>query len=119
MQFYYVDLASVLCIYGGVMVGVTIVNRSVCLLGSLFCAHWFTSSSLHSSVFPPSLSLSHILNKDRKSGHGGTLEFQRSQVLWLTLGSDSPIIYYYKSCLRLHVMQWLGGVRLTKCYTPF
>lgn len=80
-----------LYVYGGVMVGVTVVNRSVCLLGSLFCAHWFTSSSLHSSVFPP-VSLSQILNKDRKSGHGGTLEFQGCQVLWFALGSDTPII---------------------------
>lgn len=74
--------------------GVTIVNRSVCLLGSLFCAHWFTSSSLHSSVY---LRQSLLLNKDRKSGHGGTLEFQGSQVLLFELGSDRAIIYYNES----------------------
>lgn len=45
-------LPQCLCICGGMLVGVTTVNRSICLLGSLFCAHWFTSSSLHSSVFP-------------------------------------------------------------------
>lgn len=97
------------------MVGVTIVNRSVCLLGSMFCAHWFTSSSLHSSVH---LHQSLILNKDRKSGHGGTLEFRGSQVLLFPLGSDSAIMNYYESSLSLHVIQWSGGERLSKCFTP-
>lgn len=98
--------------------GVTPVNRSVCLLGSLFCAHWFTSSSLHSSLISTSLSLSLRLNKDRKSGHGGTLEFQGSQVPLFALGTDSAIMSYYESSLRLHVIQESGGARLGKCFTP-
>lgn len=46
-------LCVCVCISEGVVVvrGGTIVIRSVCLLRSLFCAHWFTSSSLHSPVY--------------------------------------------------------------------
>lgn len=70
--------------------GVSIVNRSVCLLGSLFCAHWFTSSSLHFSAYLP---LSLILNKDRKSEHEGTSVFPGSQVALFASGrSNHPLL---------------------------
>lgn len=94
--------------------GVTIVNRSVCLLGPLFSAYWFISSSLHSVYLRQSLSLFLILNKDRKLGHEGTLESHGSQVLPFVLGSDKD---YYERSSGLHGIQWTGGARQRKCLT--
>lgn len=94
--------------------GVSIVNRSVCLFGPLFCALFYFQFASLLCVSPP-VSLFLILNKDRRSGHGGTLEFHGSQVLPFAFGSD---MYYYESSLSLHVIQWPGGARLRKCFTP-
>lgn len=95
-----------LCISGGrswrgpwgvVVVG-TVVNRSVCLFGSVLCMLVYFQFTSHLHV-PPSVSL--ILNKDRKFGHEGILEFQGSQVPLFTVGAQLLTL--------LHVIRWCSG----------
>lgn len=84
---------------GGVVVVVgTVVNRSVCLFGSVLCMLVYFQFTSHLHV-PPSLSL--ILNKDRKFGHEGILEFQRSQVPLFTVRVQLLTL--------LHIIRWWGG----------
>lgn len=74
------------------MKGATIVNRSVCLLGSVLCTLVYFQFTSPLRIYPLVLLLP-ILNKGRKSGHEGSLEFQGLQVLLFALGGECAIIY--------------------------
>lgn len=76
--------------------GATIVNRSVCLLGSVLC----TLVLLPVHFTPLCISVSPVLNMDRESKHEGPVESQGSQILLLALCSDNAIIHDYKITYR-------------------